>query len=409
MGKNSFPSYGSVKRPRVVSPVDLGLPQYFEKFFVVSRKEGSFEKVSPFLIYRFFVDSVGELKDVKKLRSGELLVEVDSFAQAKKISSLSLVGDMEIIVKPHGSLNVVKGVITCRDLLCCSSEEILEGLGSQGVVEVRRINSRVDGVLTPTATLILTFKSHSLPETVKAGFIRIKVRPYIPNPLRCFNCQRFGHTSDRCKFDAACPRCGKDSHNDSQCNPPPSCVNCNESHSPRYKGCAVFKFELGIQKLKTLERLSYVEAKKKFISLNPIYSKSYAEKVNESSFSFSAVKSSSSVIPMSVSSSPASKPHVYSSSLPSAPSPKSQLSSLPSSPVPLPIPSLPISLPKPHTSGNRGPVTPSKKPPASISTKPPIKNINSKNKKSSSRSSSENSLNGAMSKSLTSNPSKSSS
>ncbi|GFX07142.1 hypothetical protein TNCV_4268941 [Trichonephila clavipes] len=39
--------------------------------------------------------------------------------------------------------------------------------------------------------MILTFNNPNLPATVKAGYLNCKIRPYVPNPLRCFKCQRF--------------------------------------------------------------------------------------------------------------------------------------------------------------------------------------------------------------------------
>ncbi|GBM48029.1 hypothetical protein AVEN_34359-1 [Araneus ventricosus] len=38
---------------------------------------------------------------------------------------------------------------------------------------------------------MLTFDSAKLPENITAGYKRLSVRTYIPNPLRCFQCQRF--------------------------------------------------------------------------------------------------------------------------------------------------------------------------------------------------------------------------
>jgi len=60
-----------------------------------------------------------------------------------------------------------------------------------------------------TNTVILTFASPQLPKHITAGYMRVPVDPYIPNPLRCFNCQKYGHSSRACKNPAACMKCGK--------------------------------------------------------------------------------------------------------------------------------------------------------------------------------------------------------
>ncbi|GBN08076.1 hypothetical protein AVEN_273830-1 [Araneus ventricosus] len=42
--------------------------------------------------------------------------------------------------------------------------------------------------------------------------MRLSVRPYIPNPLRCFKCQRFGHSKTSCRGTLTCARCAEVGH-----------------------------------------------------------------------------------------------------------------------------------------------------------------------------------------------------
>ena len=57
-----------------------------------------------------------------------------------------------------------------------------------------------------TNTYILNFDTSKLPHEIKVGYIKIKVETYIPNTLRCFNCQRFGHRQERCTRPPVCGR-----------------------------------------------------------------------------------------------------------------------------------------------------------------------------------------------------------
>jgi len=52
------------------------------------------------------------------------------------------------------------------------------------------------------------------PQHIKAGYIRLPVELYIPNPLRCYKC---GHGSNTCRGSAVCVRCGATDQNDSGC------------------------------------------------------------------------------------------------------------------------------------------------------------------------------------------------
>ncbi|GFW43718.1 uncharacterized protein TNCV_4770671 [Trichonephila clavipes] len=139
----------------------------------------------------------GDPKSVKKLRSGDLLIETVSALQSKSFL-LAKTFISTLTVTPHKSLNSCRGVISEPDNLCASEAEILEGLSDQGVTQVRSITILRDSTRLPTKHIILTFNSPKLPITIKAGYLNCKIRPYIPNPLRCFKCQRFGHSQTSC-------------------------------------------------------------------------------------------------------------------------------------------------------------------------------------------------------------------
>ncbi|GBL87012.1 hypothetical protein AVEN_67281-1 [Araneus ventricosus] len=117
-----------------------------------------------------------------------------------------------VTVKPHATLNSSKGVISCGELLNESEEKITAELKSQGVIHVRRITIRRDGQLLNTKHLIFTFDFKKLPEHIKAGYMRLSVRTYIPYPLRCFKCQRFGHSKTFCRETLTCARCAEVGH-----------------------------------------------------------------------------------------------------------------------------------------------------------------------------------------------------
>ena len=55
-----------------------------------------------------------------------------------------------------------------------------------------------------TNTYVLTFNSPNLPTVVKIGFMQVKVDVYIPNPLRCYHGQVFGHHENKCGRHAVC-------------------------------------------------------------------------------------------------------------------------------------------------------------------------------------------------------------
>lgn len=274
MPKLNLKTSGS-KRPRIESNPSSPEISIYDRFFKITMSTGSFKNVSPFLLHKALQSIFGTLSDTKKLADGSLLIEVTNEKQSKIASSLCMLHNYEVITQPHKSLNIIKGVVTCSDLSNCSDDEILDNLKSQGVTELFRLPPR-KGASGPSSTFILSFRLHQLPSKIHAGWYSLRVRPYFPSPMRCFQCQRFGHTASKCEQESLCPSCGHSQHLGSTCTSPPACVNCKGNHSPRYKGCPLYKQEFEIQKIRTLDKISYFDAKRKYLALNPSFSMSFS-------------------------------------------------------------------------------------------------------------------------------------
>ena len=200
------------------------------------------------------------------------LHKLSSFAIQKGIEGLA--GE-PIKVSPHRTLNTSKGVIRTPELRNTTNEEIIAQLGHAGAKEARILTKKVDGKIVKLNTAIITFRFPTPPETMKMGFERVKVQLYVPQPLRCFKCQRFGHHRENCKRDEVCGRCGQPDHNDSSCNKPVKCVNCSEKHTAFSKDCPVWQKEKEIQKVRTEQKISFPEARKIVEGKNNIPTRSF--------------------------------------------------------------------------------------------------------------------------------------
>ena len=69
--------------------------------------------------------------------------------------------------------------------------EIRMKLQEQGVAEVHRVTVKKDTKKVPTSTLFLTFSTPDLPKEITVGYLKVKVALFVPNPMRCFNCNKF--------------------------------------------------------------------------------------------------------------------------------------------------------------------------------------------------------------------------
>ena len=199
-------------------------------------------KLSPFTIHQWISSLAGTPRTVRRLRSGDFLIEVTKRGHAESLLRSTVLADIPIKVVPHRSLNTSKGIIRSFDLRDCSEAEINEHLVDQGVTAVRRMTVMRDGQRRNTNTLVLTFGQPSHPTSVKCAYLNIKVETFIPNPLRCYKCQRFGHHKFNCRRNATCARCGEEGHEDS-CSQPEKCINCQDSHSAYSRNCPIWKKE----------------------------------------------------------------------------------------------------------------------------------------------------------------------
>ena len=137
------------------------VPHNFPRFIIIESTEenASITSLSPFVIQKALQGIAGEPKSIKKLtRSNQLLIEVSRKAHARNLLRKTF-HDLIVRVFPHSSLNSSRGVLRCPDLRCCSEQEILEEMKTQGVTAVKRFRVRKYGQLKDTNTFVFTFNS----------------------------------------------------------------------------------------------------------------------------------------------------------------------------------------------------------------------------------------------------------
>ena len=247
----------------------------FARYLIIEskNKEKPVTSLSPFVIEKQIESMIGTAKSVKKLKNGTLLVETTRKTQTENLKKQTSFFGVPVEVTEHQSLNSSKGIIRNPILRAETEENILEYLKPQGVTHVKRFTIRKNNERINTNTLLLTFNSVATPKTLKIFYQIIQVELYVPNPLRCFNCQKFGHHENNCPADlgSVCEKCGTGNHDHlaSQCKKPVKCVNCGENHMSRSSDCDVWKKEKEVMKIKVTQRLTYPEARKIYDQQKP--------------------------------------------------------------------------------------------------------------------------------------------
>ena len=106
------------------------------------------------------------------------------------------------------------------------------------VIFAKRCQKRTGhGRIEPTRQVEVEFRG-TLPTSLNLGFWGVySVRSFVPEPLRCFNCQGFGHVQKHCSRRALCGVCSQ-RHPTSECiralkdgeRPMAHCPNCSGRH-----------------------------------------------------------------------------------------------------------------------------------------------------------------------------------
>ncbi|GBL78391.1 hypothetical protein AVEN_42907-1 [Araneus ventricosus] len=218
------------------------------------RTKNTSHTISPFLVQKLLTSCIGEIQNFKKLRSGDLLVQVDS-KQASIISKLTNLGSFPVETSFHKTLNVFRGVLTNPDFIHVTEAEFLEELRGQNVCAACRINIRRDGRLILTQHVVLTFQTPVLPKSIQAEYINCK--------LRCFKCQRYGHSEQSSRgTDPVCGKCSESGHEiHAYTSDTFKCRNCSGPHAASSKFCPTRIFEKEVIAFKMKRNITFPEAR----------------------------------------------------------------------------------------------------------------------------------------------------
>ena len=198
-----------------------------------------------------------ELNNVKPMQPGRVFIEVETKQQCKNLlKTTKLLGYLPVKVSQHRTLTSSKFVIKCEELDKMDDEKIKKELQPQGIIAVKRISIRY-------SLYFLTIEGQTIAKKINIGYLKKETRPYIPNPKRCFQCQKFGHTKNSCKGKAVCAGCGEEGHNLDDCQNEPKCVNCQGDPVAISWDCPKWKIEKDIVTLKYTENISFADARKR--------------------------------------------------------------------------------------------------------------------------------------------------
>lgn len=214
--------------------------------------------------------AIGEVKEIRMLAAGSVLVGCSSASQQNKLLRLDSIGGIK--VKCHRPEVTTEGVIKRIPTIHSGTDlsEMAVGVrvrmedgslvekGPSSVRSFRRLLLR-DG--KPSQAVRVTFTTAILPDSVVLESEVYGVEPYTPPVRRCTKCQRLSHLKQQCKSKVQiCPRCGSKGHDGATCTKAKHCVNCKGEHSAAYLGCPEMRLRLQANKIRSAAYIPYSEA-----------------------------------------------------------------------------------------------------------------------------------------------------
>ena len=167
----------------------------FPRFIIIESTEMPITNLSPFLIEKVISSNMTPV-NVKKQKNQTLLVEVDKRKNTDFLLKMTKFRTINVKTYLHKSLNISKGVVRSKELSLRTIEEIKKETRCN---RSKESYNKKEGKLIETNTYIMTFDQPKIPEKIKVGYTMKRIEQFIPNPLHCYNCQKYGHHEDNCR------------------------------------------------------------------------------------------------------------------------------------------------------------------------------------------------------------------
>ena len=208
----------------------------------------------------------------RQINANEWLIETTTKAQSEIYQVLTNIDGFEIKIERHNDLNSIFGTVIIPD---DANAENSSGLPNKSIlldslklrynnvedVEVYFLpNKKKPGF--PFKIAKVKFSGQTLPRKIKILGQNKEMHPFVPKPMQCNQCSRFGHIVKRCPNASICAFCSSSAHDTTwNCCDSPRCANCGQDHHARSKTCIFYMYNTELKLLSERTGMSIREAK----------------------------------------------------------------------------------------------------------------------------------------------------
>ena len=226
---------------------------------IVEFEEISSSKLHPVKLSKAMRNEIGSVKQARFLSKGRMLIETVNKDQQEKILKMSTLNEVRIKSHIPGINRKIRGVITGVPI-DLSIEELQKEIKGAKVTVEKRLSTRYQGKIVDSLSVLIQFEG-AIKDKVTIGYLSYPVREFVPRPLRCFKCQRFGHIAGQCRAKPRCAKCaGEHEYGKCEAEAKAKCCNCGGDHSAAYQGCEAQIKAKEVQKYKVQNKVTYAEA-----------------------------------------------------------------------------------------------------------------------------------------------------
>lgn len=227
---------------------------------------------------------IKNILNLNKISKEKVRIQVKDFHNANQIIKLAdfdRFKDIKFYIPKNFVFidGIIKDIPTNIQL-----KEIHDELVSKIPIEqIERLDywDRNTNSLRPSTTIKLTFRSCNIPDQVYLYLVPNRVELYIQKPLFCQACLSYGHTKKYCHTERPlCRTCTEPVHDtDTRCKP--TCKDCsisdpnNNGHLTATFKCPAFKIQREVKRIMILKRLTFKEAHREYLNLNPTPNRQY--------------------------------------------------------------------------------------------------------------------------------------
>lgn len=214
------------------------------KFFEVSFEENLKRQVNPFDMERIIAERTGiKPKQVFSVNNRSFIAELDNLDDISRMLSLDKVKDVPCNVTTYDPFNTSKGIIYIQEFdlsTAAAFDDFKIGLKEMHDIKDASLAPFIRARTPDTYAVMITFNTPNMPYSIYIPGERYDCRiyPFYRKPMLCNNCQKYGHTSKRCRdTEPTCRICCQSHQTESCISSVTKCFHCQGNHRAGDREC----------------------------------------------------------------------------------------------------------------------------------------------------------------------------